>query len=79
QLLHGNFAAAFYLNPLFIISIPFLAIALFSYARKMTSGQSLFQKNVPSFWIWLFLSILIVFTIARNLHLEMWAWMSTQI
>ncbi|MDQ6630480.1 MAG: DUF2752 domain-containing protein [Verrucomicrobiota bacterium] len=76
QLLHGNFAAAFHLNSLFIISIPFLAIAFFSYARKMTTGQSLFKKNVPSFWIWLFLVVLIVFTIARNLPSEMWAWMS---
>ena len=66
QLLHGNLPAAFSLNPLMVLSLPFLGYWFISYnvpgVRKRT------QKSViiPAFGIWLILLIILLFWILRN-------------
>ena len=67
QLLHGNIAAAFRLNPLFVVLGPFFAIWL---ARKFLEG--LRRRAVPPLVItprigWTLVALALAFTVARNL------------
>src|SRR5690242_11286080 len=40
QLLHGNLSAAFYLNPLFVLSLPSFALGLLVYRVRKTDPDS---------------------------------------
>lgn len=61
QLLHGNFATAFHLNPLYIVIIPFVALlGMEQFLRK-----PLVKK--PAFLGWTLLALFVVFGIVRNL------------
>jgi hypothetical protein len=66
QLLHGNLSAAFGLNPLMVLSLPFLGYCLIcprvpAVTKKAPAGF------IPAFWIWLILLVIILFWILRNL------------
>jgi hypothetical protein len=63
QLLYGNPVAAFGLNPLMILSLPFLGGALIYYAVK----PSLIGAYIPAFWIWVILLIIVLFWVLRNI------------
>ncbi|MBN2183129.1 MAG: DUF2752 domain-containing protein [Sedimentisphaerales bacterium] len=65
-LLHGNFAAAFGLNPLLVLSLPFLGYCLISSRVRSPSKRSR-AGFIPAFWIWFILSVIILFWILRNL------------
>lgn len=60
QFLHGNFAAAFRLNPFAMTIVP-LAIGVW-----IARGEAAFTRLRP-IWIWVLLSVIIVFAILRNL------------
>ena len=66
QLLHGNLAAAFGLNPLMVLSLPFLGYCLIS-PRVHAVTKRASAGFVPAFWIWLILLVIILFWILRNL------------
>lgn len=60
QLLHGNLTNAFHLNPLYIVLLPVFAwIGIL----KVT-GKSI---NLPQYWLWMLLVVVVVFGIVRNL------------
>lgn len=66
QLLHGNLPVALGLNPLMVLSLPFLGYCLISpcvatVAKRANAGF------IPAFWIWLILLVIILFWILRNL------------
>ena len=63
QLLRGNLAGAFGLNPLIILSLPFLGYALFSRFKK----EPLPNIFTRPFWAWLLLGIVISYWILRNI------------
>jgi hypothetical protein len=60
NLLHGDFAAAFRLNPLMMILLP--AMAGIWIARR----ESAFTALRPV-WIWVVLSVIVLFAVLRNL------------
>src|SRR5687767_6632554 len=60
NLLHGEFAAAFRLNPLMMILLPAAAIAWI--ARR----EAAFTALRPA-WIWVVLSVILLFSVLRNL------------
>lgn len=66
ELLHTRFLSAFKLNPLFILSIPLLTHLIF---RLYFSRSEKYSSNldIPAFPIWLYLTIVILFWIIRNI------------
>ena len=75
QLLHGNFAAAFALNPLLVLGVP-LVLACVS-IRKVVQGAT-GRKMSDSVWSWLsvrvIVGVIVVFGVLRNL--PAFSWMS---
>lgn len=67
QLLHLNIAAAFSLNPLAVLSLPFLGYAFVSYAAYGIRGRRLPSVFVPPVLIWILLAVIISFWILRNI------------
>jgi hypothetical protein len=60
NLLHGNFAAAFRLNPLVLTIFP-LALGVW-----LVRGDDAFSRLRP-IWIWLLVALIMLFSILRNL------------
>jgi hypothetical protein len=70
QLLHGNLRAAWALNPLTVVLLPFLAYGLASFALFELRGQGLPQPFLRAGWIRTLCAVIILFGIARNLPLH---------
>ncbi len=67
QLLHGNFLAAWELNPLAIVLLPFLTYGVASYVSFEIRGQYLPRLFLPALWIRALCGLIILFGIARNI------------
>ncbi len=76
QLLHGNLGKAFGLNPLMVISLPFLAYSYLSYGLKALTGRSLPSVFIEGKWIWFILQVVIGYWIARNIPLFPFSWLA---
>ncbi len=66
QILHGHFVAAFMLNPLFLIAIPFLLYALLRYSIVVMRGGIPKQNSLPASFIYALFVIVVSFWIFRN-------------
>ena len=66
QLLHGHFAAAFMLNPLFLLAIPFLLYALIRYSVVVMRGGIPRPNALPPAYIYALFVIVVSFWIFRN-------------
>jgi hypothetical protein len=67
QLVHGHLLKAFGLNPLMILSLPFLGNSYLCYIIDGVRGASRPKNFIPAFYIWLLLGIIIIFWILRNI------------
>ena len=67
QLLQGNLLAAWELNPLTIVLLPFLIYGGASYARFEIQGKYLPRLFLPALWIRTLCAVIILFGLARNL------------
>ena len=67
QLLHGHLATAFGLNPLMVLSLPFLGYSFLSYIVNGISGRALPNIFVPGILIWLLLGVILLFCVLRNI------------
>jgi Protein of unknown function (DUF2752) len=70
QLLHGNLSAAWALNPLTVLLLPFLTYGIASYALFEIRGQHLPRLFLPAVWIRGFCAMIILFGIARNIPIH---------
>lgn len=66
QILHGHFAAAFMLNPLFLLAIPFLLYAFLRYSVVVMRGGIPRQNALPASYIYALFVIVVSFWIFRN-------------
>ena len=66
QLLHGNFVAAFELNPLMILMLPVLGYFLLAFTKSAITGRPMPQIHIPSGYVWLFSLVVLGFWIFRN-------------
>ena len=66
QLLHGNFRAAWAMNPLTIVLLPFLSYGVASRALVEIRGRGLPQVFVRAVWIRALCAVIILFGILRN-------------
>lgn len=69
QLLHGHPLASFELNPLLVITLPFLLVMLFLSTRAAIAGRPLPKFFIPAKYIWAFLGLVLCFWIFRNTSL----------
>ena len=76
QLLHGHMAAAFGLNPLMILSLPFLGYCFLSYCLIGIRGRSLPDVFVPPLSIWIYLGVVLLFWIIRNISWYPFSWLA---
>jgi len=67
QLLHGNLRAAWALNPLTVVLLPFLTYGLAAFALFKLREQELPQPYLRASWIRALCVVIILFGIARNL------------
>lgn len=67
QLLHGNLRAAWGLNPLTVVLVPFVTYGLASSALLEIRGQGLPQPFLRPVWIQAFCAAIMLFGIAMNL------------
>lgn len=72
QLLHGNMAEAFRLNPLWIIIAPFVGWLLLREAARAFADRALPPKRVAIWWIWVLAAAMMVFGVLRNLPAFRW-------
>jgi hypothetical protein len=66
-LLHGHLDAALAMNPLMVISLPFLAYAFISYAMYGVRGRSLPKVFIHPTLIKLLFWVVVLFGVMRNL------------
>jgi len=67
QLLHGNLGAAWALNPLTVLLLPFVIYGVASHAFFEIHGQHLPRPFLPAVWIRALCAVIILFGVARNL------------
>ena len=67
QLLHGNLIAAFGLNPLMVISLPFMVCSYINYGFEAIKGQPLWSIFIPARLIWFLLQTIIAYWVVRNI------------
>ena len=67
QLLHGNLRNAFNLNPLAMLSLPFVVYGGASYAAFQLRGRHLPHIFIPAAWIWALAVVVVLFGILRNI------------
>lgn len=70
QLLHANVRAAWAMNPLTVVLLPFLIFGLASFALFEIRGEGLPQPFLRGAWIRALCAAIILFGIARNLPLH---------
>ena len=70
QLLQGNLRAAWAMNPLTCILLPFLTYGLASEVLCRVRGRGLPQVFLPAAWIRVLCGVIIVFGIVRNLPIH---------
>ncbi|HEX6732387.1 MAG TPA: DUF2752 domain-containing protein [Pyrinomonadaceae bacterium] len=66
QLLHGHFLEAFELNPLLLIGLPFLFVALVRYSILAVRGITPRKNILPASIIYALFFIIVSFWIIRN-------------
>ena len=66
QLLNGNVAAAFRLNPLTMLLLPYLGYAGTSSALEIVFGRALPRVFIRPAYIWMLLAVILLFWILRN-------------
>ena len=67
QLLCGNLAAAFFLNPLMVLALPFLLYVFIRYVIAMFGKPVMSGAYLPAQWIWAILFIIVLFWVLRNI------------
>ena len=66
QLLHLHPVAAFKLNPLFVLSLPFIVYGFLGYTRSAITGKPHRRVFIPPTFMWAFLVLLLFFWVFRN-------------
>lgn len=76
QLLHGHLITAFGLNPLMVISLPFLICSYINYGFETFKGKAWLEIFVPPQWIWFILQAIIAYWIVRNIPFSPFNWLA---
>lgn len=70
----GQFYQGFRMNPLGVLSAPFLIWALFVVLYRLIMDRPL--PNIPTWAPWAILAVIVLYTVARNLPWEPFSWLA---
>ncbi len=76
DLLHGDITGALARNPLAVLAVPYLALALLTWVLRVTGLPAPRSTSLPPWTIWLVLGTVLVFGVLRNL--PGWDWLSPE-
>jgi hypothetical protein len=76
QLLNGHLITAFGLNPLMVISLPFLFGSYLNYGAEAITGKSLWQIFIPAKLIWFLLQVIVAYWVVRNIPFHPFTWLA---
>lgn len=76
QLFNGNLITAFGLNPLMMLSLPFVAYSSTSRVVQKVRGRTVPTVFVPSGWIWVLFVVVISFGVLRNVPVYPFSWLA---
>ena len=68
QLAHGHLMVALRCNPLLVLSLPFVVYFAARWGRLWLSGEPLPPLVMHRRWVILFVIVLVVFSVARNIR-----------
>ncbi len=77
QFLHGNFRAAFALNPLLVLIGPLAAWIAVAELVRLGTGRKLAHPFRHPAWLWALLAALVIFSVVRNLPASVFAGATT--
>jgi len=66
QLLHLHPVAAFKLNPLMVLTLPFIVYGFLGFSRSALMGRPQRRLFIPPIYLWAWLVLLVFFWIFRN-------------
>jgi hypothetical protein len=66
QLLHLHPIAAFKLNPLMVLTLPFILYGLIGFTKSAITGQPHRRVFIPPIYLWAWLILVLLFWIFRN-------------
>jgi hypothetical protein len=66
QLLHLHPLAAFKLNPLMVLTLPFIVYGFLGFTRSAVMGRPQRRLFIPPIYLWAWLFLLIFFWVFRN-------------
>jgi len=66
HLLHLDLVGAFKLNPLMMLTLPFIIYGFLGYTKSAITGQPHRRVFIPPFYLWAWLAVLIFFWVFRN-------------
>ena len=66
QLLHLHPVAAFKLNPLMVMTLPFIVYGFLGFTKSAITGKPHRRLFIPPFYLWAWLVVLIFFWVFRN-------------
>jgi len=67
QLLHGHLVAALGLNPLMVLSVPFLAYTCVAGGLRSLGWSALPRRRLPAWMIWSLLGLILAYWVLRNI------------
>ena len=76
QLLHGHLWAAFGLNPLMVLSLPYLLYSYVCYSLPAFTRRKVKQVFIKPTWIWWTLRIILSYWILRNIPFAPFSWLA---
>ena len=75
QLLHGHLLRGFGLNPLMVLTLPYLGYALLRYLLAAW-GIRLPEPHIPAAALYAFAGVVVAFWILRNIPAAPWSWLA---
>jgi len=66
QLIHLHPVAAFKLNPLMVMTLPFIVYGFLGFTRSAITGKPQRRIFIPSIYLWAWLVVLVFFWVFRN-------------
>src|ERR1700720_1754177 len=66
QLIHLHPIAAFKLNPLMVMTLPFIIYGLLGFTRSAVTGKPYWRVFISSAYLWALVALLISFSVFRN-------------
>ena len=74
DLLHGDLAGALARNPLAVLAVPYLLLALVTHLRRAWGHRAPRSTSLPAWVLWTLLGVVLAYGVLRNL--PGWTWLS---